>query len=223
MKFSEDTLTILKNFATIYDGLAFKKGNSLKTMDTGKIVFAAATISEEIPHDFYIGKLNTFLSVLSLENDIPNLEIDDKNVYVVGNKGRSKITYRQCTPDNLLDTNKSINITPENTKIKFDLSEEDFKWVMRSATILQNPHILVVGDGSHVYLRTTNVHDNSVHSDSLDLGEFPAPQNTVRVVFKTENWKMIPGPYEVCVSSKAVSSFEHKDRKLKYWIAVEAN
>ena len=46
MKLSNETLTILKNFASINSGLEFKEGNKLATMSPTKSVLAKATIGD---------------------------------------------------------------------------------------------------------------------------------------------------------------------------------
>ena len=42
---------------------------------------------------------------------------------------------------------------------------------------------------------------------------------TYKFYFKTENLKLIPGSYDVTVSSKNISTF--KNGKTQYWIALE--
>ena len=39
--------------------------------------------------------------------------------------------------------------------------------------------------------------------------------------FKMENIKIIPGPYDVVISSKLLSEFTNKQYNLKYFIALE--
>lgn len=98
MKLSNDTLSVLKNFASINQGIMFKKGKTIKTVSDGKNVMAEATIAEEIPTDFGVYDLNNFLTVLSLHKDDTNLDFQDNNVLISGMKGRSKIKYRFCAP-----------------------------------------------------------------------------------------------------------------------------
>jgi hypothetical protein len=42
------------------------------------------------------------------------------------------------------------------------------------------------------------------------------------MIFKTENFKMLAGGYEVKISSKGISHFKHKTTNIQYWIATEA-
>jgi hypothetical protein len=98
MKLSNDTLSVLKNFGTINQGLFFKQGKILKTVSSHKNILAEVTIKEDIPAEFGVYDLNNFLSVVSLHKDDPSFEFDEKHVVICGNKGRSKIKYRFCEP-----------------------------------------------------------------------------------------------------------------------------
>jgi hypothetical protein len=42
------------------------------------------------------------------------------------------------------------------------------------------------------------------------------------MIFNTENLKMIPGTYDVAISSKGISHFKHATDSVEYWIATEA-
>ena len=39
--------------------------------------------------------------------------------------------------------------------------------------------------------------------------------------FKTEHFKMLPGDYNLYISSKLISNFRHKNKTVQYWIALE--
>jgi hypothetical protein len=43
-----------------------------------------------------------------------------------------------------------------------------------------------------------------------------------KMIFKTEALKLIPGTYEVKISSKGVSHFKNKDIPIQYWITIES-
>ena len=65
MKLSSETLSVLKNFASINTGLEFKKdSNVIKTISAGKNILAEATLKDTFPDDFCVYDLNQFLSVL---------------------------------------------------------------------------------------------------------------------------------------------------------------
>jgi hypothetical protein len=98
MKLSNDTLTILKNFASINQGIVFKQGKTIKTISTNKNILAEANIAEEFETEFGVYDLNNFLTVLSLHKEEPNIEFGDKIAVISGLNGRSKLQYRFCEP-----------------------------------------------------------------------------------------------------------------------------
>ena len=53
---------------------------------------------------------------------------------------------------------------------------------------------------------------------SIYVGE---TDSTFVLNFKMENIKIIPGPYDVVISSKLLSEFTNKQYNLKYFIALE--
>lgn len=61
MKFSNETLAILKNFSSINTNIIFKPGDTLATISNAKNIFAKATIKETIPNEFAIYDLTPFL------------------------------------------------------------------------------------------------------------------------------------------------------------------
>ena len=69
MKFSENTLTILKSFSTINKSILLKPGSALKTITPEKTLVATATIAEQIPSQACIYDLSRFLSILGLYRD----------------------------------------------------------------------------------------------------------------------------------------------------------
>ena len=60
MKFSKETIGILKNFSAINSNLALLGGNKLSTISNEETVVAYAEISEEIPKSFGIYDLSEF-------------------------------------------------------------------------------------------------------------------------------------------------------------------
>lgn len=220
MKLSEQTISILKNFGTINEGIVFKKGKKLKTISIHKNILAEVDIAEEIPVDFGVHDLNNFLSVVSLHKDDVSFEFSDKQAVITGNKGRSKIKYRFCDPSMVTaPPNKPLNM-PES-EIKFNLSLSDFDWILRAASVLASPNIVIESDGTKVSVVATDVANDSVSTDALDIAE--GNGDSYRMVFKTENLsKLMAGNYEVQISSQGLSLFKNKDLPLQYWISTES-
>ena len=219
MKISPETTAILKNFAHINQGIFFKQGNVISTMSPQKNILADATISETIPQDFGIYDLNNFLSVTSLFKEGAELEFDDKHVIIKGRGGRSKIKYRFCEPT-MIVTPPEKGLTMPDPEISFELKSEDFDWILRAASVLSSPQIAVESDGEKVNVVTLDLQNDSAHTESLEIANESG--NKYRMIFKTENIsKIMPGTYEVSISSKGISNFKNKTIPLQYWITTE--
>ena len=218
MKLSENTLEVLKNYAAINPGLFFKKGNLLRTVSKEKTVLAEATIDETMPVDFGIHELTQLLSILSLHKDSPELSIDGNNLVITGIEGRSKITYRCCDESNIkMPPSKNIVVPSEDAT--FLLSQTDMEWALKCASVLGCPNIAVVGQGGFLSLQLLDGANDSSHTDTLKVETHTGPD--CFFMFKTENWKMLPGTYKVTISSKGVAHFENTARKIQYWVALE--
>lgn len=218
MKLSNETLTVLKNFASINQGIMFKKGKTLRTVSPQKNVMAEATINEEIPAEFGVYDLNNFLSVLTLHKDDPVIEFDNSNILISGLQGRSKIKYRFCSP-NVIVAAPDKPISMPDVEISFELKQEDFDWIMKAAGVLSSSCVSIESDGDKVYAVALDMTNDAAHTDSLEIAK--GSGDKYKMIFKIENIKMISGSYDVKISSKGISNFKHKTLNLQYWIATE--
>ena len=217
MKLSNETLSILKNFATINSGLEFKTGNKIATMSGGKTVLVKATIKDEFPQDFCVYDLNQFLSVHSTFKDT-ELDFDDKNI--IFKSGKNKLKYRK--------TEKSMIVTPPEKELKlpsaeisFSLSEDELSSIMKTAAVLQSPNIAFESDGNKVYVSVFNSKDDSAHINTTEIGD-ATDDKIFKAVFLTENFRMIHGTYNIDVSSAGLAHFVNEAGDLEYFIAIEA-
>lgn len=218
MKLSNETISILKNFGAINQGIYFKKGKTLKTVSSHKNILASVNIGEEVPADFGVYDLNNFLSVISLSSD-PTFEFEDKNVVIVGNKGRSKTKYRFCDPT-MIVTPPEKELAMPDPEISIELTAADFADIMRTAAVLSSPQIAVESDGKKINLATLDTANDSAHTNTLELGD--GDGKVYKMIFKTENLsKAMPGSYNVNISSKGIAHFKNKDIDLQYWITTE--
>ena len=88
MKFSQNTIDILKNLSTVNTGLVFPIGHELSSMSGMKSILASVEIMEEIPQRFAIYDLNEFLGVLTMF-DSPDIDLQDK--YMTISSGKNKM------------------------------------------------------------------------------------------------------------------------------------
>ena len=217
MKLSNDTLSILKNFASINTAIEFKEGNVLSTISPGKTVLAKATLKDSFPETFCVYDLNQFLSVYSLNKD-PELAFETENV--IFKSGRSKTKYRM--------TAKNMIVSPPEKELKlpsvdgnFKLKEEDLVQALKNAAVLQSPNLAFESDGQKVSVTVFNAKDDSAHTNTIEIGN--ATDNKVfKAVFLTENFKMIHSTYNVDISKAGLAYFKNEAGDLEYYIAIEA-
>ena len=215
MKLSKDTLNIIKNFAGINGNLLFKPGNKISTVNVGKTVFASTSVLEQFTTECGIYDLNEFLGALSLFND-PDMEFNDK--YVVIKEGNNAIKYYGAAVQNMVVPTKDI-IFPE-AEINLSLEASVLEMIMRTAPILKTEDVTFIGNGTTVSVNVGDKKNATGNTFTNDLAPSTARFN---VNLKIDNLKMIPGAYDVSISSKKISRFKSKTSDLTYYVAVEAD
>ena len=91
MKLSNNTISVLKNFASINQNLVIKEGNEITTMSAMKNIVAKAEVEETFTKEVAIYDLNEFLAALSLFTN-PILTFNDGFVTITeenSNRGTS--------------------------------------------------------------------------------------------------------------------------------------
>lgn len=214
MKLSKDTLALFKNFAGINSNLLLKAGNQLATISAQKNVMSDATVAETFP-DFGIYDLNEFLGAMSLFED-PELEFADK--YVTISEGGNSIKYFAADASVLTAPQKAITF-PESD-IDFTMTTSMLNMIHKTASVLRAADVSVVGDGTNMIIQVGDKKNATGNSYSNTVG---ATDKTFRVNLKVENLKMLPGDYQVSVSSKKISRFQSASSDLVYYVAVEAD
>ena len=214
-KLSDKTLSLLKNFSTINQSLLFKQGNRLRTISVMMNILAEATVSEELPKDFGIYDLNQFLNGLSLHNS-PELDFQEDN-YVVIKEGRSRSKYFFADPQVIVTPpERPMNLPSED--VTFDLSTDQLDKLLKAAAIYQLPDLAVVGANGVVKIVVRDKKNDTSNDFAITVGE---TDKQFSFNFKVENIKILPGNYEVVVSSKLLSRFRSKNQDLTYFIALE--
>ena len=214
MKLSKDTLALFKNFAGINSNLLLKSGNKLATISAQKNVMSDATVAETFP-DFGIYDLNEFLGAMSLFDD-PELTFSDK--YVTIQEGSNSIKYFAADATVLTAPQKSITF-PE-AEIEFKLTTTMLNMIQKTASVLRASDVAIVGDGSTMSVVVGDKKNATGNSYSANVG---TTDKTFKVNLKVENLKMLPGDYNVSVSSKKISRFQSTSTDLVYYVAVEAD
>ena len=199
MKLSDNTLTVLKNFAGINNSILVKEGNRLRTISVAKNILAEADIKEDFPRDFAIYDLNQFLNGLSLHQD-PDLDFKEDS-YLSIKEGKRRVKYFYADPAVIVSPPEK-EITLPTQDVCFQLDSSSLEKLIKAAQVYQ-------------------LHDkknDTSNQYAIVVGE---TDQEFSFNFKVENIKIIPGAYDVVVSSKLLSQFTNTKYNLTYYIALE--
>lgn len=213
MKFSDKTMTVLKNFASINPSVIFKPGKQLKTVSPQKTIVAVATIDDEIPASACVYDISRFLSLCNLYSE-PEIIFEDKNFTI--SQGRQRTKYVFADPSMVIaPPEKDLKLSSEDVRV--NVSWNDLDTVRKASGVLQLPEIAFVGEDGVCYLRAIDSNSPTADTFGIELGE---TNDTFKMIIKTEYFKLLPKDYKVTLSSKGISMFDAGD--IRYYIAIES-
>lgn len=213
MKLSDNTLSVLKNYANINQNLLITAGSTLSTMSVQKNIFAKAEISETFDRDVAIYDLNEFLASVTGMSD-PDLDFKDDFILVTNNNG-DKLEFYYSDPS--VVSSPTTEITMPNAEITFTLSNEQLSDIVKMAAIigaadmvLENGKLTVTDKKN----KTANNYSKNVYAKGSEVVDY-------KFWFKVENLKLLSGTYDVSISSKKISYFKNQNIDIGYFIALE--
>ena len=215
MKLSDNTLVILKNFAGINNSILVKEGNKLRTISVAKNILAEADITEDFPREFAIYDLNQFLNGLGLHQD-PDLDFSEQS-YLSIKEGKRRVKYFYADP-NVIISPPDKEIQLPSSDVCFQLDSTSLEKLVKAAAVYQLPDLSAIGEAGVVKLVVRDKKNDTSNEYAIVVGE---TDDVFTFNFKVENIKIIPGAYDVVVSSKLLSQFTNKKFNLSYWIALE--
>jgi len=218
MELSEDTLSVLKNFSGINQNILIHTGNTIKTISEARNVLATAHVTENFEQNFGIYDLNEFIGVLGLV-DKPRLKFESEHVTVGDSTGRSKVKYFFSSEDALTTPSKDINM-PE-PDVSFVLTNDTLNKLKKAASTLGHDELSITGKDGILSLSVVDNQNSTSNAFSIDIeGEYKSdvPFN---FILSISNLKILPGDYEVGISSKLITQFKNKEVNVTYWIALE--
>ena len=212
MKLSKETLTLIKNYASINPNLLLKPGKRLSTILPGPRIVSMASIAEDFPVEFPIYDVNEFLSIYSLFND-PDLDFQDKVVTI--REGNSSVKYYAAAQNLVLAPTKEANLG--DVIAAFDLSASLLNTILKTAPTLKVQNVSVVGDGATLSIVVADKKNATSPAYSTTVG---TTTQSFRANLNVDNLKMLGGDYEVAISRRGVR-FQAKASDLVYYVAIE--
>ena len=216
MNLTSKTLTVLKNFADINNSILVKEGTQLRTISVAKNILAEANVEEDFPREFGIYDLNQFLNALKFLHQDADLDFSPDS-YLSIKEGNRRSKYFYADPAVIISPpEKDITLPSEDVHFKLETTSLDK--LLKAAGIYQLPDLSVIGEAGVVKLVVRDKKNDTSNEFTVVVGE---TDKEFVFNFKVENIKIIPGDYDVVVSSKLLSKFSNSTYNLKYYIALE--
>jgi hypothetical protein len=217
MQLNENTMAVLKNFATIQENVVLNEGNVIKTIADAKNVMAFANLEQSFDKTVGIYNLAEFLNVLGLVDD-PDLAFHEDFVTVSGN-GRSQVKYFYS--DVSILTSPSKEITMPSTDVEFTLDEGTLGRVRKAAAALGHEKMTITPSDGGVKLSVVDNTDATSNAFEIIVPGVYADDAEFCFVMNISNMKLIAGDYDVEISQRLLSQFKNKNIDVRYFIALE--
>ena len=216
MQLSDTTLDILRNYSAINQNLLIEPGNVIKTVNESRTILSTATIAESFPKEIGIYDLNEFIGAMSLVQK-PPLDFKDEYITLSDESGRASVKYFTAAKETLTKQQKTLSM-PE-ADVKFKLDNDTFNKLKKAASTLGHKELSITAKDGVLSLSVVENQNATSNAFSIDMdGEFK--QDAVfNFIIDISNLKLLPGDYDVEISSKLVTQFSMEN--VKYWIALE--
>ena len=151
----------------------------------------------------------------SLHQD-PELDFKE-NSYLTIREGKRRVKYFFADPNVIISPpDKEIQLPTEDAC--FQLDSVTLEKLLKAAAVYQLPDFCAVGENGVIKLVVHDKKNDTSNEYAIVVGE---TDKEFVFNFKVENIKIIPGAYDVVVSSKLLSQFTNEAYNLKYYIALE--
>jgi hypothetical protein len=214
MQISNDTLNILKNFATINSNIVFRPGNKIATMATAKNIFASATVTETFPKTVAVYDLNSLLTLFTL-NDKCEVEFGDDSLKIGRNGGDFEYYYSDEKIVVSPPIDKSIEV---DNHFQFKLSADDVQTIQKAIAITASPHIFITSKLNQASLSIVDKKNPKSNNYKKIIG--PSFED-FNVFFAVEIFKIVPDAYTVTLSKKKFLHFKNETKAIEYWLACD--
>jgi hypothetical protein len=210
-------LEVLQNFGSINQNIVFRQGTSLSIVSEAKNVMAKIELDEPIPMDFGIYDATELVRVMSLVDDA-EIQFNQDSLSLAGNGSSIKYYYSDI---DMLTQPPSKEVTMPDPEVRFILTQDIHNKLKRAASALGHKQIKIAADNESVKLIITDTKNATANNFTIRVEGEVFGDLSDGFTIGIDNLKLMPGDYEVQVSSKLVSHFKNTDRNVQYWIALE--
>lgn len=216
MNISEQTIQVLKNFASINQSILFKEGSIISTLSPSSDILGQYRCPETWPVEFAIYDLNKFLAVLgTFKSPTLAFKPDSLQITETNDPSAHKIRYMFCDP--LLIKQSPYREIPFETAAKFKLDINNF---IRICLTMKMTHIGITICDEVEEVRgfdSTNTDETTQKLKMINSGS-----DDIEMDFAIERFKILRQDYVLSVPKKQnLLHLATEDNTLQYWIAAE--
>lgn len=217
MKLSENTLSILKNFASINSSILFREGKLQTTMAEDESILALCETDENFPEGFAVYDLNQFIGTIQAM-DSPEITFDEKEKCASLIDEGFAVRYFGCEPSLFKSPPSDKSLKMENPDVSVNITEAILSKMIRLASNNILPHVSFVGENGEMKM-VSHVKGN-VTSNTVNIRLCDYNGKDFISTFKIENLKMLPGDYKLDIKIDKFAKFTSKDERLHYFVAL---
>ena len=180
-----------------------------------KNILAEANVDEDFPHDFAIYDLPQFLNQVNLFKE-PEFHFNSQTSVKLREDGDEAVAF--FADPSVIVSPPEKEITLPTQDVCFQLDSSSLEKLIKAAQVYQLPDFSAVGEAGVIKLVVHDKKNDTSNQYAIVVGE---TDQEFSFNFKVENIKIIPGAYDVVVSSKLLSKFTNAKYNLTYYIALE--
>ena len=215
MKLSKKTLEVLRNFASINQNILIRPGNKLTTRSVAKTIFVEADVDDAFDQEFGIYNLNELLGVVGLFSE-PEFALTENAVTI--SQGRNTVQYSFASPEVLDYPDTEFKGRNMPMDASFELTEENLKSLLKAGSVLSGTDLQITGKNGIIQCTVLDPKNPSSNTFTVEVG---TTDREFQAFIKLENLKMIPGMYDVGLSSKKIAKFASKTFDYTMYVANE--
>ncbi|WWQ13119.1 sliding clamp [Morganella phage vB_Mm5] len=218
MKFSTETINILKNFSQINPSIVLKRGSIINTKSINSVIYAEATVPDVIDCEVGIYEISSFLNILNLVGTDAEISFDPQTMLIHIEGNGLRITHEAQDQSAIAVPKNRISLNSDDAEVHITLTQERFDQLMKACRMMNLKLITVKGESGKIKLIASNPSDMDMKNAFIvDIAETDLPDFTYNINF--DNMKMPSSAYELYFYSRCVKI---ESDKSMYVVALEA-
>lgn len=215
MKLTTATINILKNYATINQGMVVNKDQPVYTKTVSNSLLARCVFSD-LNETFALYDISGYLQTLSLFDD-PDIQFNEKSMKI---SDGIQNTTRHYSSIDVIDYPEQeqidgIEAVTKDFVTDFVLSGEQLSKILKASAVMKFDTLTFESNGENIQGKLSDRTNCTADTYDLDLG---LCEREFTVEIFVENLKFLPASYNVFVCDELVC-FKNDTLDLTYWVA----